>query len=98
MSTAPNPFAGMTGLQSEQIKAEDQLRIAILGKPKSGKSWFAATSPGPVRYYDWDNRKESLEGKPNLFISSRGDNPPLDMLQVESDLSMMKAAKIKIKR
>jgi len=90
MSTQPNPFAGMSGVRSEDIQAEVQLRIAILGKPKSGKSWFAATAPGPIRYYDFDNRSESLEGKPNLYILSKPT-----MLQVETDLSVMKANKIK---
>lgn len=93
MSTStPSPFAGMSGIKSEDIQAEDFLKIAIIGPQKSGKSWFAATAPGPIRYYDWDNRKESLEGKPGLFISSA---PELTMLDVERDLSMMKANKIK---
>ncbi len=90
MSTPPNPFANMQGVRSEEIQAEAKLRIAILGEPKSGKSWFAATAPGPVRYYDFDNRAESLEGKPNLFVSKN-----TTMGVVESDLSVMKANKIK---
>lgn len=90
MSTPPNPFAGMDGISSEQVQSEAQLRIAILGKPKSGKSWLAATAPGPIRYYDHDNRAESLAGKPNLFIKSKPT-----MLEVETDLSVMKANKIK---
>lgn len=89
----PNPFAGMSkGTKSEDIHAEDYLKIAIIGAQKTGKSWFAATAPGPVRYYDWDARAESLEGKPNLFVSSA---PALTMLDVELDLSVMKANKIK---
>lgn len=88
-----NPFANMSaGVKSEDIKAEGFLKVAIIGKQKSGKSWFAATAPGPVRYYDWDNRKESLEGKSGLYISSA---PLLTMLDVELDLSVMKANKIK---
>lgn len=90
MSTTPNPFAMMQGIRSEEIQAEAKLRIAILGEPKSGKSWFAATAPGPVRYYDFDNRAESLEGKSNLFVSKN-----TTMGIVESDLSVMKANKIK---
>jgi len=80
------------GMRSEDIQAEDFLKIAIIGEQKSGKSWFAATAPKPIRYYDWDNRKESLEGKPGLYISS---TPALTMLDVETDLSVMKANKIK---
>lgn len=90
MATQPNPFAGMTGARSEEIQQEAQLRIAIMGKPKSGKSWLAATAPAPIRYYDHDNRAESLAGKPGLYITSRPT-----MLEVETDLSIMKANKIK---
>ena len=90
---SPNPFAGMSaGIKSEDVKAEDFLKIAIIGQQKSGKSWLASTAPKPVRYYDWDNRKESLEGKEGLYISS---TPALTMLDVERDLSVMKANKIK---
>jgi hypothetical protein len=90
---APNPFAGMSaGIKSEDVKAEDFLKIAIIGQQKTGKSWLASTAPKPIRYYDWDNRKESLEGKPGLYISS---TPALTMLDVERDLSIMKANKIK---
>lgn len=85
-----NPFTGMTGVPSEQVQAEELLRIAIMGKPKSGKSWLAATARKPILYYDHDNRKESLEGKSGLFIISRPT-----MLDVETNLSIMKANKIK---
>jgi hypothetical protein len=90
MSTTPNPFAGMKGTRSEEIVATERLKIAILGRPKSGKSWLAATAPGPIRYYDFDGRAESLEGRNGLYILS---NPT--MLDVESDLSTFKANKIK---
>lgn len=90
MSTTPNPFANMKGIRSETIVASERLKIAIMGRPKSGKSWLASTAPGPIRYYDFDDRAESLEGKPNLLVLS---NPT--MLDVESDLSVMKANKIK---
>lgn len=93
MGAGVNVFAGMSsGARSEDIKQEARLKIAILGKPKSGKSWLAATAPKPVRYYDFDNRAESLAGKPGLYISSP---PQLTMLAVETDLSIMKANKIK---
>jgi hypothetical protein len=83
------------GRNSEDIQAEDFLKIAIIGEQKSGKSWLAATAPQPIRYYDWDNRKESLEGKPGMYVSSA---PVLTMLDVETDLSVMKAAVIKAKQ
>ena len=90
--TQADPFKGMSGVRSEDVQQEARLKIAIMGKPKSGKSWLAATAPQPVRYYDFDNRKESLAGKPGLSICSP---PELTMLAVESDLSIMKANKIK---
>jgi hypothetical protein len=90
MATSPNPFTNMIGVRSEDIHAAERLKIAILGKPKTGKSWLAATAPGPIRYYDFDDRAESLEGKPNLYILSKPT-----MLQVETDLSVMKANKLK---
>ena len=86
----PNPFAGMEGTPAEQLHAEGHLRIAILGKPKSGKTTLASTARKPMRYYDYDNRKESLEGKEGIFVVSKPT-----MLQVETDLSIMKANKIK---
>ena len=92
-SPSQNPFTNMTGIRSEDVQATERLKIAILGKPKSGKSWFAATAPGPIRYYDFDDRSESLEGKPNLFILSKPT-----MLQVETDLSVMKAVVTKAKQ
>ena len=88
----PSPFTNMAGVRSEDVQASERLKIAIMGVPKSGKSWFAATAPGPIRYYDFDDRAESLEGKPGLYIISP---PKLTMLTVESDLSVMKANKAK---
>jgi hypothetical protein len=90
MSTPPNPFAGMDGTPTEQLKAEDQLRIALLGKAKSGKTTLVSTARKPMRFYDHDNRKETLEGKEGIFVVSRPT-----MLQVETDLSIMKANKVK---
>ncbi len=86
----PNPFAGMKGEKSEDISAHEFLKIAVLGKPKSGKSTFVATAPKPARVYDFDDRAESLAGKEGLFIISKPT-----MLDVETDLSIMKANKIK---
>lgn len=86
----PNPFLNMKGTASEALSAEEHLRIVIMGLPKVGKSWFAATARQPVRYYDHDGRAASLAGKPGLNIISKPT-----MLEVESDLSIMKANKVK---
>ena len=85
-----DPFKGMSGETADSISAHEWLKIAILGKPKTGKSTLMSTAPKPIRVYDFDDRAESLAGKPGLFIKSRPT-----MLDVESDLSIMKANKIK---
>lgn len=90
MSTTPNPFSQMKGKSGEELRATGRLKIAILGKPKAGKSTFAATARKPIRYYDFDDRPEALEGKEGLFVLSRPS-----MLDVETDLSIMKANKVK---
>jgi len=90
MATPSNPFANMAGIMSEQIQATERLKMAIIGGPGVGKSWMAATAPKPIRYYDHDDRSESLEGKTGISILSRPT-----MLQIETDLSVMKANKLK---
>jgi len=41
-----DPFAGIQNVkQVNQLEREKKYKIAIIGKPKSGKSWFAATAP-----------------------------------------------------
>ena len=93
MSTSPvagNPFANMKGISATEIQQHEWLKIAILGKPKTGKSTLMSTAPKPIRVYDFDDRSESLAGKEGLFILSRPS-----MLDVEQDLSILKANKIK---
>ncbi|HEY4799529.1 MAG TPA: AAA family ATPase [Bacteroidia bacterium] len=85
-----NPFAGMTGVKSEDLSSTERLKIGIVGKPKSGKSTLATTARTPMLYYDHDDRPESLAGKSGLFVKSKPS-----MLDVETDLSIMKANKIK---
>ena len=94
-----SPFQGMQGfLEASKIVQEEKLRIAVLGKPKSGKSWFAATAPKPVAVYDFDNRAASLAGKEGVFVKTLYDkNPdrPTAMQQLEADLSMYQMKKQK---
>ena len=79
---------GFSGERSEDIHADAFLKIAIVGEPKVGKSWLAATAPGPVRIFDFDDRAESLAGKPGLIVKSKPT-----MIEIEQDLSMAKARK-----
>ena len=93
MSTPPiavNPFLNMKGVSATEIQQHEWLKIAILGRPKTGKSTLMSTAPKPIRVYDFDDRSESLAGKEGLFILSRPS-----MLDVEQDLSILKANKIK---
>lgn len=88
--TAGNPFSNMKGVSATEIQPHEWLKIAVLGKPKTGKSTLMSTAPKPIRVYDFDDRSESLAGKEGLFILSRPS-----MLDVEQDLSILKANKIK---
>ncbi|HEY4799121.1 MAG TPA: AAA family ATPase, partial [Bacteroidia bacterium] len=81
-------FANMGGTPSEDLTPTGRLKIAIVGKPKSGKSTLAATARTPMLYYDHDDRPESLAGKPGLLVKSRPTMP-----DIEADLSIMQAAK-----
>lgn len=93
MSTpAQGCFAGIKGAPSESLSPTGRLKIAIVGKPKSGKSTLASTARTPMLYYDWDDRPESLAGKQGLLVKSRSN-----MEEVETDLSILKAAKLQSK-
>jgi AAA domain len=94
-----NPFEGVKGIvPASEIDATGRLKIAILGLPKSGKSWFAATAPGPIMYYDFDDRAISLAGKPNIFVKTLQDKSqknPTAMKELEKDLSNFQYRKLK---
>jgi hypothetical protein len=100
-----NPFEGIKGTTAiSDISATDRIRMAILGQPGSGKSWFAATAPGPTLIYDFDNRKESLErfcvttGRKDIHVKTLVDtNPksPSSIKAIETDISMFQYRKAK---
>ncbi len=93
-----NMFKGMRGVAATTIAAEENLRIAILGQPKTGKSWFAATAPKPIAYYDFDRRASSLAGKPGVYVTSLFDQSvekPTAMSALEQELSMWQMKKLK---
>ena len=94
-----NPFEGLKGVTSASlIDPTTRLKIAILGLPKSGKSWFAATAPGPIMYYDFDDRAISLAGKPNIMVKTLQDKnqqQPTAMKELERDLSHFQYRKAK---
>lgn len=76
---------GFSGVRSEDLSPEDRLKIGIVGEIHSGKSWFAATAPSPVYIFDFDDRANSLAGKPGLIIQRKAT-----YLQVEQTLSIAK--------
>lgn len=91
-----DPFEGLTGVvKASQIQETKKLKTAIIGPPKNGKSWFAATAPGYKLVYDFDDRASSLAGKPNLVVKTLRDSltNPSVLASLESDISMLKYRK-----
>ena len=84
----PSLEATFGGVRSESLSQEERLKIAIVGEPKTGKSWLAATAPGPVYIFDFDDRAESLAGKTGLIIKRNAS-----WLDVETALSIAKSRK-----
>lgn len=98
LSTNPvsDPFAAVGGIDAKELIHQVNLKLAIVGKPKVGKSWLAATAPKPLLVYDFDGRAESLRGKDGVRIKTVLDtdqNIPSAMRTVENDLAMLKNAK-----
>lgn len=56
-------------ISSEEPPTE-KLKLALVGKEKSGKSWLASTGRKWVLNHDFDNRAESLQGKPGHICIS----------------------------
>lgn len=90
VTTITLEMLGFSGVRSENLNQEDRLKIAIVGDFKTGKSWLASTAPSPIRFYDFDDRAESLAGKAGLLIARKPS-----MLDVETDLSIAKSRKLK---
>jgi hypothetical protein len=84
----PSLLSTFGGVESESLSQEERLKIAIVGEPKTGKSWLAATAPTPNLIFDFDDRAESLAGKSGLIIKQKPS-----MIEVERVLSIAKAAK-----
>lgn len=75
------------------------LKIALIGDPGIGKSWFAcsiASTENQVMDLDFDGRAASLQGKPNVFVKTYHDanpNKPEAMQDFERDLAALKYTK-----
>jgi len=77
---------------------EPLLKIAVVGDPGVGKSWFAATAPKPVFDLDFDGRTSSLAGKEGVLVKSYVDVDscnPKSIAELESDLNSLEYAKSK---
>jgi len=93
-----DPFEGITGaIDATGIEQTEHIKAAILGAPKSGKSWFAATAPGPVLVYDFDDRAISLAGKSGVKVKTLRDtlDSPTVITALETDISLFKYRKLK---
>jgi AAA domain len=47
--------------------ASDNIRAALVGEEKVGKSRLAATGRKPVLFLDWDQRREAVAGIPGVY-------------------------------
>ena len=86
------------GMQPASDITEPLLKIAIVGDPGVGKSWFACTAPKPVFDLDFDGRKSSLAGKEGVLVKSYVDldtTNPKAIAELESDLNSFDYAKSK---
>lgn len=104
MTTDLNPFEGLTGgVLASSIEQTDKIKAAIIGLPKSGKSWFAATAPGSKRHYDFDDRAISLAKLPEsikkdlsvITLVDKSQKNPTVMKELETELSMLQYRKAK---
>jgi hypothetical protein len=96
------PYENINGLVD--LESEPRFKIAVVGEPKAGKSWFAMTAPGTIFEADFDDRSESIRAFVNK--TKRTDitaktykelNPaqPHAIADFETDLNMFEYLKQK---
>jgi hypothetical protein len=97
-----NPFDGLKGgIQASEIipGVTNHYALAIVGRQKSGKSWFAASHEEKFTWVaDFDNRSESLAGKKNVYVRKFVDinqEAPIAIKDLEAVLEEFKYKKIK---
>lgn len=100
---AGDPFSGLKGgIKANEIipgKTKNYC-LAIVGRQKSGKSWFATSDneTKSVWVADFDNRAESVAGKPRIYVKTFIDlnqKSPQAIKNLESDLEDFKYKKVK---
>lgn len=83
-------------VKSESITNVDRLKCAILGEPGSGKSRLVTTARKPVLVYDFDDRRESIAGFPEVDIKTLVDQDAKTCSAwgtLESDIGMLEYMK-----
>lgn len=90
---------GIKGVQTANTVVNPPLKIAIIGDPGVGKSWFANSIDGFKYDFDFDNRSNSLTTHPlakDIQVKSYYDSDPnkaTAMQNFETDLKALKYAK-----
>ena len=79
--------------------ATEQLKIAIIGPPKGGKSRLAATAPKkPIFFFDFDGRLASVSGIADVFgktyLDSPDPNKATAWMELEKDMGMFEYNKL----
>lgn len=84
--------SGISGaLDATSVSQLGRFKIAIAGRVKTGKSWLACTMPGKKYVFDFDSRKESIAGKPDVVVKTYQDitgSQPKAQAEFEKDLNM----------
>jgi AAA domain len=95
------PYENISGLVD--LDANQKYKIAIVGEPKTGKSWLAMSAPGKVFVYDFDSRAASI--KEYIRVSKRETeidaktywdiepSMPTAVSQLEADIAMFEYLK-----
>lgn len=84
----------MSGVQNAgDITNTDRLKVAVCGEPKSGKSYLVGKGcRKPAIHWDFDDRRESLAGIPDLHVKTLVDKNDQDVHawnDLEIDVGLM---------
>lgn len=84
---------------SSDITNVDRLKVALCGPPGSWKSnTIARTARKPLLHYDFDDRRESIAGIPDVVIKTlidKTDTEHIAWAQLENDVSVLQYLKEK---